>query len=274
MSDTDKLRELTPEDNLKIENDLLKAKLKSEFGMQDIHSKLGAKIENEWLNYLYDFEKMYKENKQVKVYDFIGKPEYKKAETLSDSEISNELDRIFELLMSNNIAVDFHCEYNDKLIYNFITEELFEELVDDMRIEGMRQCFIYEEFHPNHDYDIRYLAKNFFEFFLKSEWNEMNADFHLSEILEYKGEKIERKEFIKILNSFRESFKPVELEKLQIEFTEFDINLKTGSVNGLITYSSHINPDLIISNYGEFELGVAFNDIYWGINEVKFAGFV
>lgn len=48
-------------------------------------------------------------------------------------------------------ALDFLCDVDDAEAYRFITEELMDEEIDDIRIEGLRHCFIYEEFHPNTD---------------------------------------------------------------------------------------------------------------------------
>ncbi|MDQ3020022.1 MAG: hypothetical protein M3R36_05560 [Bacteroidota bacterium] len=261
------------EKNIDFDNDIMKAKLNSEFGMKEFGSSLTEEAEKQWLNYVYDFEKMYKDAKQIKVYDFIGKPDFKKLNELSDNEISAELDRLTDILNSNNIELDLCCEYEDKIIYQFITEELFEELTDDMRIEGMRHCFIYEEFHPNHDYDIRYLAKDFFEYFLKREWDDIHADHHLSDVMKYNDSNIERKDFVKILHTFRKSVKPVELEKIQIDSVDIAIEQKTCIVKGMISYIFILYDETTISNFGKFKLGVCFNDFYWEITEVEFPGF-
>ena len=63
---------LTPEENLKFENDLLKAKLTAEFGMKESDtSKLDSEMENQWLKYIYEFENSYKDAKRISLYEFI-----------------------------------------------------------------------------------------------------------------------------------------------------------------------------------------------------------
>jgi len=51
-------------------------------------------------------------------------------------------------------------------LYRFITEELFKEELDDIKIEGMTHHYIYEEFHPNHEHDIKNRCKEFLDEFL------------------------------------------------------------------------------------------------------------
>ena len=53
--------------------------------MQDMDSSLGKETENEWLNCIYNFEKQYAENKRIKLYDFLGRPEFRKVNDLTIS---------------------------------------------------------------------------------------------------------------------------------------------------------------------------------------------
>src|SRR6187399_378146 len=177
--------ELSPEEKIKAENELLKMKLTAEFGMQSGDSSLDDETENEWLNYLYQFEKSYSEAKRIKVYDFIGRPAFKEISCLNKDEIENELNRLLDVMHQNNISLDCLTDYDDEIIYKFITEELFEEETDDMRINGMMHCFIYEEFHPNHEYDLRCLGKEFYENFFADDWNEIIAEHQFNEDMIY-----------------------------------------------------------------------------------------
>jgi hypothetical protein len=52
------------------------------------------------------------------------------------------------------------------LIYKFLTEELFLQVIDDMNVSGMNAVFIYEEFHPNHKYDLERDTIDFLKMFL------------------------------------------------------------------------------------------------------------
>lgn len=67
---------------------------------------------------------------------FIGKPEFKKFEELNPEEIESELDRLLETFEKESVSISFCCDYDDEIIYRFITEELFEEEIDDIRIHS------------------------------------------------------------------------------------------------------------------------------------------
>lgn len=133
-------------------------------------SKLSLDEENEWLNYLDNFEKQFAEKKRTTVWKYIGQPEYKKIKELEMSEISRELNRLSDIMNKNGISLDVLAEVEEKDLYCFITEELFEEEIDDIHIQGMMHCFIYEEFYPDAKMDIEQTYEYFFSFTLgKSE---------------------------------------------------------------------------------------------------------
>ena len=82
---------------------------------------------------------------KMKVYEIIGKPFFKKAETLNRTEVKMELNRITHLLNQKNIHIENTTGKDPEKVYRFITEEIFEEVAQDMNIEGLNLCFVYEE---------------------------------------------------------------------------------------------------------------------------------
>lgn len=260
---------LTPEENLKFENDLLKAKLTAEFGMKESDtSKLDSEMENQWLKYIYEFENSYKDAKRISLYEFIGKPEYRSPENekLSESEISTELERIVDIMSENGIRLDVLCEYDneDELIYRFITGELFKEEVDDMRIEGMNQCFIYEEFHPNHKYDLTNISEELIMDIFKSEWNTEFDGLHISKEVEFAGRRLTREEFGKLVMDFQNYFNHYKLISKEVKKVEFDLDKGIADVSGVITFKS--DPDIIS---GKFRFDFAFSEYgYWDICKI------
>src|ERR1017187_2494456 len=105
MKDNDEFKNMTDEEKLHAENELLKLKLQAEFGMENMDSSLNSGMENEWLKNIYNFEKQYSENKRIKIFDFIGRPAFRKVEDMNKKEISQELQRITELMQSNGIEL-------------------------------------------------------------------------------------------------------------------------------------------------------------------------
>jgi hypothetical protein len=160
-----------PKLNIEQENEFKKIKFSIEHGgslFGKSNSNLPPEIEGEFLDYISNFEKAYKDVKQIAVFDKIGKPDYTPEANLSDDEITTELERIETILGNHNIGLDVLCDYEneERLIYKFLTEELFLQVIDDMNVSGMNAVFIYEEFHPNHKYDLERDTIDFLKMFL------------------------------------------------------------------------------------------------------------
>lgn len=130
---------------LKTENELLKKKLTEEFGMKHSESGLDPFLENQWLRHILEFETTYASAKKMKVYEIIGKPDFKKADSLSRTEIKMELDQITDLLAKKNIQIENTTGQDPEKVYRFITEEIFEKITQNLNIEGLNLCFVYEE---------------------------------------------------------------------------------------------------------------------------------
>ncbi|MBN2611893.1 MAG: hypothetical protein JXB00_10090 [Bacteroidales bacterium] len=151
-------------EKLRKESEKLKKKLLEKgavFSNEELNGNLPPDIENEFYKNIFAFENAYKNAKLTTVYDFIGKPNVKKEEELTDGQVSAELENITELMNRNGIFLDTICEVDARTLYKFITEELFQHEIEDVRIEGMSTNFIYEEFHPNHEYDIKNHCSDF-----------------------------------------------------------------------------------------------------------------
>lgn len=140
----------------KIDNELKKKELTEKYGAQfSQDSKISPEMESEWLKHIEQYEDQFNKHEKIAVWQFIGKPEFKNVEEIKHYEIEQELDRITSIMNKSNVVLDTLCEVDDKELYRFITEELFLYEMDNIQVTGMTSCFIYEEFHPNAEYDIR-----------------------------------------------------------------------------------------------------------------------
>lgn len=262
------LPDLTPDEKLKTENNLLKAKLTAEFGMKHSESEIDSELENQWLNHIYNFEKSYKDAGTVSIYEFLGKPEYKSVDLLSKKEVETELDRLYEIMNENNVILDTLCEYENEVIYKFITEEFFQVETDNMRIEGMNHCFIYEEFHPNHEYDLRNQTSDFVFSMFENKWNSDFDKYTLADNVEFNSKFYDRDSFMKFILTFQDAYKPLETISKKISKVEFDLEKGKGEVCGSISYYGNSK------NYaGEFKIKFVFEDAFWIINGVKLPNF-
>ena len=270
MNDNQDISSLTPDEKLQAENEILKLKLQAEFGMEKMESSLNEGMENEWLNYIYNFEKQFAEQKSCTVYDFIGRPGFRKANELTKEETPKELERIMEIMQSNGIDLGTICEYEDAVIYRFITEELFEKETNEIRIPGMMHCFTYEAFHPNHDYDIREHSNQFIQFLISKKWDEFMNNILLASTVSYNQQQYDPKTFPAIIKAFQSEYQKMKLLKWEIQSVSFDMETRTGILEGSIKYRS-FRPTQIYEGAVNLEFKLEYD--FWSVSKVVVPGF-
>lgn len=265
---------MNSQDELKAENLLLKLKLEMEHGMKMFDtSKLDPEIENQWLSNIVNFEKQFENANQIKVFDLIGRPYFKPMHEMSIPEISEELNRLLNILWENQINFSCICDYDDELIYRFITQEFFEHEVDDIRIDGMINHFVYETFHPNHDYDLRRYATEFIEKVLKESWIPEFDKSDLTSEVTFRGRQYDGDSISGIIQTFQETFQPAEIKESAIEFVGFDLDEQFASVRMHLSYSTKPENGKTPVYSGKAFLNFKMEFDYWRISSFQLPGF-
>ena len=247
---------------LKQENQLKKMKLSLEFGASfssEVGNKeLDPRIESLFLDNIEKYEREYKKVKAVCLFEFIGKPEFRKSDTIPDQEIHKELDHIIDILNQNQISLDTLCNVNDREIYRFITDELFLEEMDNMRTPGMTHHYIYEEFHPNHEYDITNNCIGFFKSFFKKK-----IDYYTSYLT--KEATINR-----WFEDFRNAYNSLKLRKIEIRNLKWDKHTATVDYN--LSFSAKSEGSNEKTNFiGSGVVALLHDYDYWSINNISMA---
>lgn len=247
-------------EKLRMENELKKMKLMLEQGA--IFSEpSGSKtidpfIENEFLNNVMAFEDSYRKAERILLYDFIERPDFIKVDAIDDSQISQELERVMNILNKNGIQLDTICDVEEREIYRFVTEELFGYEMDNMRIPGMMSCFIYEEFHPNHEYDIRNHSIDGIKSYLNKK-----TDFYTT-FFTREAEEDDS------LNHFRNAFKSFSLKHFEITQLSFDD--KTASVSFNIDFTGKIENSIEKQRFsGDGSMELVYQYEYWVIDKLN-----
>jgi hypothetical protein len=175
-----------------------------------------------WDEYFEDFDRQLEEAPPVTVRKRIGNPQLRPADDIPDSEMEEDLDKLIELLYANNIVIDFLHDIEDREAYLFITEELLDETMDDIRIPEMYSHFIYEEFHPNDEDDVELWTGEFLDTF----FNEGTEGFFIpigdTELYDANGNSISQEEFRRQIDEFHALYPAIteyeyEIQSLQIE---------------------------------------------------------
>jgi hypothetical protein len=199
--------------NKKIDLGIKKKEMEEKFGMvfSGINEELSTELEYEWLDYIEKFEEHCATLKTTTVWEYIGKPEYKIVNELSNDEILVELNALLELMQIKGVSLNTICEVENYELYRFITEELFPYEIDDMHIPGMQTCFTYEDFHPNAQLDIEQAYDYFLTFTLGKSPNVGGTGYDLLYIdtenyFNKIGEKIDSLALITFLNNYLNAF--------------------------------------------------------------------
>lgn len=148
--------------DINFENELRKAKLQLEKGAHIQSSgKIPPELESMFLDHIEKFDKAYKNAKPITVFQKIGSPKFKTVDKIPEKGIKKELNILFNKLARKGLMVESICKVENREMYRFITEELFAHEIDNISIKGMMTHFTYEEFHPNHEYDIKSHTEDF-----------------------------------------------------------------------------------------------------------------
>jgi len=228
------------EKQLRFENELEKLKLSATRGAKFFSSdenNLPPEIELQWLNYINEFENQFDNSDRITVRARLRDPVFPSVDELKKVEISQKLDELYELMIEHNIGLDVLGDESEYEIYRFITEELMDEEIDDIQIEGMYTVFIYEEYHPNTVMDVEQEIDNFFIHLLNPEMQEHLDMYVCDTMLTNDNSEISRDDYLKELYDFLETFDEMEFKTLDIQHIDVNEEENQADVAFFVHYS-------------------------------------
>jgi hypothetical protein len=225
------------QEELRMENETMKLKLTLEDGKQlheNSESNLPPGIEKEFLDYIKHFEQKYEDVKRTTIYEFVGQSAYKKVEDIADSELDIEIEKVLQYLKEQTVGVGTIYAVDERAFYRFLTEDLMQEEIDDFRIKGMMHNFIYEDFYPNDEGDLRKYSEEFIVGLLAKK-DERSFDFmFLMDEITLKQRVYKKKEAVNYLNAFRDAYEEICLKYFEITYVEIEGEI--GKVNFDVNY--------------------------------------
>ncbi len=248
--------EFSPEEVLKNEIELMKLKLEVEHGaiIGSETNTIPPEIELEWYKHIMHYEKMCKEHGFSTVYEMIGSPSYRHHAELSTEETSKALVQLMELMHEKGVLLSFLVEgYAPEVIYQFITEELFQKEVCRYRGPSANGhvVFCYEDFHPNHTYDLEEATRNL--------WNDVfDEELWQLEFLKYTYEKtmvlnhkeMTLEEYYKKILAFKSQYPHFLFSgEKKIDMIHFNLNTKKASVKGSLEMNAVKIPFTVFFEY-------------------------
>lgn len=261
---------------LQLENDIMKLKMQAELGaVFGSTQELPPIMEKEFLERILAFEEMGKNANMVLLYELLGSPAYIPAAELPEGNVQEELDRLYKLLDLHDLSLVVLHEYPPLLLYAFITDELFKEEIEDIRMPGMLGVFVYENFHPNNEALIEELTVEFLE-----GWRDLHFD-EIDYLLYYVGvmpddRVIQDKEMESIIEREMQRYSAMQLfefdiKNIQFEWKEGNVGLGFSEGN-LKTMAIPKSGQPVYLN-GEFRCYFCNSDGYWRLTFFYLPGF-
>jgi hypothetical protein len=265
-----------PEENFRIENEILKIKLKAQFGdafdMQTF-AEMPAEIENQFLKSIIDFEERAADTEAVSVYEKIGEPTFKSWTELDSLSIKPELERILDILEEHDINLHFNQgPYSDELMYKFITEEFFNKEV------SVFNHFIYEEYHPNHEADIKEACHKFLQHWFSRKFDEYSTEL-ASEFTHPSGVNLTEAEMMHKIQLFFDAFPVFKDDGYNIDETGFELSGDDedqggfGFAEGMLKYDAVMENGEGIHFEGPYKLYMSLSYGIWQIFYFVMPGF-
>lgn len=275
---------LSPDDNIKLDNQIKRLLLESKGGtFHNTNEEIPPEIEKQWLDQIAMFEENFANAKQCTVYELIGSPAIKSGDEIPDDEIDKELDALLQMLVSKGIKFSALAEYDNagRLFYKFITEVLFNEITEDFILPGGFRCYTYEEFVPNHIYDITYHTNNLIDYLFKGElpFEKRCDEFYLNskDLVEIESDEPYKKKIspaithifeampVRILNYFEILKTDYELFECSGDSEAFSEIEGKGNATVLIDYTATLESGNSVHFYGEGKIELEKYLDWWEI---------
>lgn len=268
-----------PQENLRIENELLKIKLKAQFGeafQMGTGEGMPPEIENRFLKNVLLFEEAHMNAAYTTVYNRIGKPAYRPAGELTREEMKQAADELLALMNEHQIQLDF-CDgpYDDETIYRFITEEFFEHEIEKEAVDGMNTCFIYEEFHPDHKADIEKRAHEFLQGLFTASFNEYSIELS-DECITADGQQLTREELLKKMQLYFDAFQGFSNDVWTRPYVEFELKEDgsgMGFAEGMCKYDAALDNKETLHFEGPFKIYLSLKYGMWQVFYFVVPGF-
>jgi hypothetical protein len=151
----DEMRRRIQESLSQAKRDTLRNQYGLEFEYTD--SRLSPEAESEWLDHVLEFERQFEQAERITVRQRIGDPPIQSLSDLPLHAVGEAVTALLDLLAAHGIAVDFLGDVDELEAYRYLTQELLDQEMDDIRVEGMITHFTYS----TPEYDVQMWVEDF-----------------------------------------------------------------------------------------------------------------
>jgi hypothetical protein len=266
------------EEQLKAENDFLKMKLMLEKGAEFHTSgdsrELPPEVENEFLKNIMEFERQFDQNKMVKIFDKMKRPtHFKPPAEISEAEAGKAWAELLSFMNDHGIHLDACSpKVTKKELYRFAIEELFQQEISDMNIPGMMHGFIYDEFHPDHEYEnTRLSVEHAVKTILRKEPMEWMFGFYNIDLRINEHFPLSDSEFKAKINMFKSCYDS--FEEAEISDVECSLENDRCCVSGVYAVTTLVGHErVVLTGKWQTDLRMHGELGYWYIHGIEMEG--
>jgi hypothetical protein len=162
MNDDPNESKLSPEEDLRADNELAALGLELQYGAQTfISDDAPPELIQQFLTNVAAFEKGNHGGETITVFEKLGSPGFASPDLLEAETLPGEIERVIKLLEDKDIAILKPDDLPDDVFYQFLVEEVFPLQIMDGLPPGMTICIDYDELHPNVESEIGELTEHF-----------------------------------------------------------------------------------------------------------------
>lgn len=142
---------LSPEDELRVENEIKALDLELQFGAKTfISDDAPPELIQAFLANVQKNEADFQNAPMISIYEFIGSPKYAPIDLLeTDEQFEREIERILELLFSKRVLIDRPEFLKPAGYYRFLINDIFPHQMRNYTGETIMHNFAYHEFHQD-----------------------------------------------------------------------------------------------------------------------------
>lgn len=153
------------------------------------------------------------------LYDLIGRPELKPAESLTEEKLTITLESLIEKLARKKIHFEVISNINNEQRYRFLLENLDRILIPDLGLRGWKTHLFYEDFQPEPENALKLSAYNLFASLFNQ--SQPLSDQLFCNVVMLNGKSIVQNELVKLLDRWKLQLNDARFLSMNVKYCEF-----------------------------------------------------
>ena len=210
--------------------------LRDKFGMQAEYTNpnLPPEAKISFLDNVLEFERQFENVKTITVRERIDNPEIKPLDGIPLYALEQTVTDLLDLLAENGVGVDFLGDFDDIAAYRYLTEELLDEEIDDLRGGWMS---VFTPSTP--EYDVQMWVEDFVLDLFTQEREYFLSSFDKQPLFDRIGEPMTAVQFCNQIKTVWQHLPAT--NKFSIEPITVQVEGNEGTVTAVITWHNNEN---------------------------------